>query len=766
MDERGFGLPTHANIANIPQNYPYNSSIASSASSSSSSVFSSDNVSVQSATTASSTSSANDAVWRSSDASQQVREHHAARQATTAIKLDAPVAPELRQNPRRTSQDKGGLACHRPPPLVRQNERKVNFVDNLVGELIIYTMRPFPRLLFSSESATQIVEAIWPLSVVACRGEGSGSGKGVLPLRTFIQETLRRSRTSYSTLQVALYYLILIKEHVPKHDFTMEQPRDDQASRALQCGRRMFLAALILASKYLQDRNYSARAWSKISGLPTCEINANELMFLSSVGWNMHIRDDIFQKWADIVIKYSTIAGTGNFALDCNKAQCWKTVISRLTPGLSEVDSSTSIRAPQPDMSSVMDLSNLTSCPKKDRRRIESTSQEQTPTRASIPLTLEPTPRASESESQALPPLPRIGFLPTPQMTPQSSSNVNTPAVSVNGFCPRRPSICSAMSIAQNACMSRTTLDQRPPPPCFRAGSGVFPPSARRSSVAPSSSSASSPESMISDISSVSSRSSSISSVASSNCAPVQPRLAVQATRRCANMQNAGSRENSRGYQYAPAMTGITYPEFVAANCPFKDGKLSKQTFEPFIPRSGGEDSHATFTSSPLSVASSVPDLSGMALRTPSPPEGSQSGQRHTAILSESDEEAARNLCELSIPRPMSQTYSNVRSTRAPKRSRAPSTTDQALQREVREHLASNRYTEDDGMVLADPSVADSKIVLPPLDKGLQSPSSSRMSACRVPVQKDSGRKRTACSFEAAMGHRLPGPGMWQNILD
>src|SRR3954471_6043261 len=109
------------------------------------------------------------------------------------------------------------------------------------------------------DSAAQIVEVIWPLSVVACRNDSSLGNKGVLPLRTFIQETLRRSRTSYSTLQVALYYLILIKPHVPKHDFTMEQPDDVHSIRALQCGRRMFLAALILASKYLQDRNYSTR---------------------------------------------------------------------------------------------------------------------------------------------------------------------------------------------------------------------------------------------------------------------------------------------------------------------------------------------------------------------------------------------------------------------------------------------------------------------------------------------------------------------------
>ncbi len=66
------------------------------------------------------------------------------------------------------------------------------------------------------------------------------------------------------------------------------RPTDSPASRALQCGRRMFLAALILASKWLQDRNYSARAWSKISGLQVSEINDNERAFLAAVNWKLH----------------------------------------------------------------------------------------------------------------------------------------------------------------------------------------------------------------------------------------------------------------------------------------------------------------------------------------------------------------------------------------------------------------------------------------------------------------------------------------------
>ena len=102
------------------------------------------------------------------------------------------------------------------------------------------------------DCATQMVEVIWPLSAVACGSEPTGGRGPILPLRTYIEETLRRSRTSYSTLQVALYYLVLIKPFVPKGDFLQPQTADCAATQSLMCGRRMFLAALILASKYLQ----------------------------------------------------------------------------------------------------------------------------------------------------------------------------------------------------------------------------------------------------------------------------------------------------------------------------------------------------------------------------------------------------------------------------------------------------------------------------------------------------------------------------------
>ncbi|KAL1304714.1 hypothetical protein AAFC00_003662 [Neodothiora populina] len=288
------------------------------------------------------------------------------------------VPVEQRQNPRRSSSQ-----TQKPPTLVRQDERKVSFVDSLV------------------DSATQMVEVIWPLSVAppSCRPNASG----VLSLRRYIEETLRRSRTSYSTLQVALYYLVLIMPMVPKGDFTREQLSDSPSMRSLQCGRRMFLAALILASKYLQDRNYSAKAWSKMSGLKVAEINMNERAFLSCVDWKLHIPDNIFKRWTDVVLRFTPSQSTAQQASFAAPRRTWKEMIPLLTPELDMI--------PSVAVSSVV------------------ASPEPVPVQTSftgLPSYLEPTPAV-------VPPTPSFvrntAALPTPRPTPSPRSY--TPAVSV-----------------------------------------------------------------------------------------------------------------------------------------------------------------------------------------------------------------------------------------------------------------------------------------------------------------------------------------------
>ncbi|EEQ34268.1 cyclin Pas1 [Microsporum canis CBS 113480] len=635
----------------LHQACPYASSLASSASSSASSVFSLD---VSSQTSAASSSCASsDAIWENKvpvdiqEKRAAVANDAASAKARFSKVGETDVSTNLRQHPRRT------VATRPPPTLVRQCERKTNFVDSLV------------------DSASQIVEIIWPLSAAASqRGVESALGcKGVLPLRTFIQETLRRSRTSYSTLQVALYYLILIKPHVPSIDFTLEQPKLQQShSRAMQCGRRMFLSALILASKYLQDRNYSARAWSKISGLNTAEINQNELMFLQAVDWRLHISDAIFQRWNDIVLKYTPNAS----GIPSASGMCWRTVIPILTPQLDTLDCQIEGPWTVSNVGSPADTATTPSSPSSCDSPSSSLSFSEIPRR----------PSAVDLASVTLPPLPRLGLLPTPQLTPQVSVTARTPAVSINAC---RPSICSALSQAQTAFVQRTTLDQRPTQPLyiskqqpsFDYPSGSF--QGRRSSLARSSSFTSSPESLASDApslsfssrSSRSSRSSSISSVTSMNCA-------IRTSRRS---------------------TPTSQPN----NCL----KENRKPLAIATPIDEHEPSYNTYPSPPLrssSAASAVPDLSNFSIDTPSDP----------------DTAAIQGLYELATGFPLSLDCTTPSPTkggrRCRKRTRAPSTSEgTSLQQKVRHLMALDaRDLEDDSTplaVLSDSQVADSFLV-------------------------------------------------------
>ncbi|RAK96693.1 putative G1/S-specific cyclin Pcl5 [Aspergillus ibericus CBS 121593] len=684
--------------------HPYASSVSSSASSSSSSVFSLDGVSTQSSISSTSTNPV-DVIWEN-DGEYQAggRGFAATHSARGCVRggvpkvTDPAVPPELRKHPRRTnsSVQSNGVSCARPPPcLLRQSERKVNFVDNLV------------------DTASQIVEVIWPLSAVSLRSDSATGCKGVLPLRTFIQETLRRSRTSYSTLQVALYYLIKIKPHVPSHDLTQDQSRGKPVCRAMQCGRRMFLAALILASKYLQDRNYSARAWSKISGLNTLEINQNELMFLEAVNWRLHIPEALFQRWTDIVLKYTPGAGSMVFG----DGQCWRTVIPKLTPDLEDFDVSPATPS---------DMDSFGTRPVSDSPSPRGTSfrrdlpglatngpvslpsiHEQIPT-CGRPLTLEPVSRGEMSlpSLPSLPSMPRPAMLPTPQMTPQSSI-ASTPAVSAGGISAHRRYLQTAMSQTQNMCTARSIYDQRPSLSlCSKASTfDGYPNLTRRSSLARSASSASSPDSMVSDVSTLSSRSSRSSSMSSNASGPTGmatlPRLAVQATLRCTGNSIKEGRKN------------------LAIASPVDEGALGD------------------IFSSPETYGGSlgqVPDLSGYSLEPP--------------VDLSSAHEAAQSLCELSgaVPRLQQTTEQQGVSQRSCRKRGRTGSEDLLLQGHVRHLIKSNTIAE--GTVLPDGNMAGLF-----LNSGSRSQSltAAQLSALNynVPLSGPAGMKRACCGSEA-----------------
>ena len=594
-----------------------------------------------------------------------------------------------------------------------------------------------------------MIETIWPLSVLSCSRDTVIGAKqqNLIGLRTFVQEVLRRSKTSYSTLQVALYYLILVQSCIPKHDFTMEQLEDSPACRAMQCGRRMFLAALILASKYLQDRNFSARAWSKISGLRTCEINQNELAFLSAVNWKLHIPESVFHRWTDIVLKYSPSAQVNGFPRSCPaSSHTWKSIIPLLTPeldtfdlGLSELSDDSGYNSPGLDMSPppIQFRGELSTC---------FASNEPTPTMPHIvPQVLELSARNTNADNQVLPPVPSLGPLPTPQLTPQTGAFC-TPAVSASGFCSGKSSMSYAMTRIQSSCLARSTLDN---PNQWRPNAPApFPTSARRSSLAKSISSMSSPESMVSDVSTRSSRSSSISSTASSNCALPPPRLAVQATRRCANMQLCGLKEETERRIVEDEMAS----EAFSASPDSLHTKIQSKAFDV-------HDQCATPTSHCVSTREAAAALRDLALnRQHFPPH--------------------------EVP--------NLRPQKSRKRSR-PDSIDLSVQTCVRD-LVAPRYlgevtnmgerSEEESTVLLDEKVADSFLIprfentKPTLNTAGVNFLSGKLkfatSRDRLPRKRNCAGSDRGGREEARMLERLVrernldismGPGMWEGII-
>lgn len=119
-----------------------------------------------------------------------------------------------------------------------------------------------------------------------------------MPTRGFCNEILKRSKATYSTVQISLFYIFRVKNIV--HEKLLQRikmqtstPLDD----LMCCGRRMFLASLMVASKYLHDKNYHNKAWSKITGLDIKEINAAEMAFLKLIDYKLYISKPTFDQW-------------------------------------------------------------------------------------------------------------------------------------------------------------------------------------------------------------------------------------------------------------------------------------------------------------------------------------------------------------------------------------------------------------------------------------------------------------------------------------
>ena len=125
--------------------------------------------------------------------------------------------------------------------------------------------------------------------------------RDTLVLRNSILCVICRSRTTYKTLQLALHYLALVRLWIQSSIKESKQPSHPSMGGTFFCARRIFITALMLAWKYLEDHSYTATTWAKISGLCVGDITIHERLFLEMIDYKLYLGNQKFVEWARVV---------------------------------------------------------------------------------------------------------------------------------------------------------------------------------------------------------------------------------------------------------------------------------------------------------------------------------------------------------------------------------------------------------------------------------------------------------------------------------
>ncbi|KAL1916076.1 uncharacterized protein VTP21DRAFT_6080 [Calcarisporiella thermophila] len=171
-----------------------------------------------------------------------------------------------------------------PQPLPRNTKRarhRYNPIQKVGSSLQSRSSTEHPSASKLVDIAAFVVASFWPQHSNSC-----------LPLHDFIELTLRRGYISYSTLQAALFYICRCHRKL----------LSKQQSRFFRCGRRAFLAALIVSNKFLQDKYISNSAWSSATGLGVEEICRIEYEFLDTIDYRLYISPEKFSSWTRFLL--------------------------------------------------------------------------------------------------------------------------------------------------------------------------------------------------------------------------------------------------------------------------------------------------------------------------------------------------------------------------------------------------------------------------------------------------------------------------------
>ncbi|CCD23858.1 Pcl5p NDAI_0C01980 [Naumovozyma dairenensis CBS 421] len=109
-------------------------------------------------------------------------------------------------------------------------------------------------------------------------------------IKTYLMEILKRSQSSRNNVIVASFYFQKLYNSV--------QLNQDPNPEFVHCSKRIFLSCLILSHKFLNDKTFSMKAWSLISGISKRDLSILERWCLMRLNYHLVVDVTEINKWS------------------------------------------------------------------------------------------------------------------------------------------------------------------------------------------------------------------------------------------------------------------------------------------------------------------------------------------------------------------------------------------------------------------------------------------------------------------------------------
>ncbi|KAJ3377976.1 hypothetical protein HDU92_007786 [Lobulomyces angularis] len=155
-----------------------------------------------------------------------------------------------------------------------------------------------PSTIEFSLLATSMVQKLFKNHLSLNKGTGSTHFK--VPFNIFVHKTLETIKFNWRIPYLALYYITQLKIKNPK------------IIMRIGMEYHLFIGALILAQKFLDDNRWTNSTWSRLTGLPLNEVNIMEREILQRLNYNLNVTTRVYDNWIVMINKVINSANTIN----------------------------------------------------------------------------------------------------------------------------------------------------------------------------------------------------------------------------------------------------------------------------------------------------------------------------------------------------------------------------------------------------------------------------------------------------------------------